>query len=78
MATQRLSPLLVAFIVLMMVPAVLSIFTVGASLAYISLPVLALAVLAWFVWRTWGRILWRANHINHIRERRLLDEAARR
>jgi hypothetical protein len=63
---------------LMMVPVIWSIFAVGVNLAYLALPCLVFGTLGWFMWRIWGRVIWRANHISHIREKRLLDEAARR
>ena len=78
MPRTKTSPALIAFIVLMMIPVIYTIFSVGVSIAYLSLPILAFGALGWFSWRIWGRVMWRANRINHLRERRLLDEASRR
>ncbi len=78
MARPKTSPILILVVVLLLLPVIISIFLVGASLFYITLPILVFGALSWFTWRMWGRVLWRANHIAHIRERRLLDEASRR
>jgi hypothetical protein len=51
----------------------LSMFLVAVSV----LPLVVLA-LAWFVYSVWGKAYFRAWHINHLRNARLLKEAARR
>ena len=78
MARTTLSPVLVIVIVLLIAPVIYSILIVGSNLVFLVLPALVFGSLSWFAWRMWGRVFWRANHIKHIRERRLLDEAARR
>lgn len=53
-------------------------FASGVSIAYLTLLILAFVAIAWFIWRVFLRVYWRANRIAHIRERRLLMEASQR
>ena len=78
MSRLNASPMLMIIVLAAVALVAHSIIDVGVSLAYLALPLLALTAISWFAWRVWGRVFWRANHIAHIRERRLLDEAARR
>jgi hypothetical protein len=70
--------LAIALLLLVFVPAVLYFLGQLASVSVVLLPPLALGVLAVFVYRVWGRKLLRARRIAGIRDRRLLDAAARR
>ena len=51
----------------------LSMFLVAVSV----LPLVVLA-LGWFIYSVWGKAYFRAWHINHLRNARLLKEASRR
>ena len=68
----------IAVVALLLLPVIYSVFSTGVSLAYLSLPLLAIGALTWFVWRVFLRVYVRAARINHIRERRLLNEASLR
>ena len=70
--------LLMVVVALLLLPVFYSVFATGVSIAYASLPLLAFATLAWFVWRVFLRVRLRATRIAHIRERRLLLEASMR
>jgi hypothetical protein len=52
----------------------------GLSMFLVSVSVLPLALLAlgWFLYSVWGKPYFRAWHINHLRNARLLKEAAGR
>jgi len=65
-------------VLFLFVPAVLYYAGRIASLVVILLPPFAFGTLAVFVYVLWGKKYLRARHIAGIRERRLLDEAARR
>ncbi len=65
-------------VLFLFVPAVLYYAGRIASLVIVLLPPFAFGTLAVFVYLLWGRKYLRARHIAGIRERRLLDEAARR
>jgi hypothetical protein len=71
-------PVLIFIVAVLMLPIIYSVFSTGVSLAYLSLPLLAIGALTWFVWRVFLRVYVRAARINHIRERRLLHEASLR
>jgi hypothetical protein len=71
-------PVLIFVIAVLMLPVIYSVFSTGVSLAYLSLPLLAVGALTWFVWRVFLRVYVRAARINHIRERRMLREASLR
>jgi hypothetical protein len=71
-------PVLIVVVALLLLPIIYSVFSTGVSLAYLSLPLLTIGALAWFVWRVFLRVYVRAARINHIRERRLLNEASLR
>jgi hypothetical protein len=71
-------PILIVVVALLMLPVIYSFFSTGVSLVYLSLPLLVIATLIWFVWRVFLRVYIRAARINHIRERRLLNEASLR
>jgi hypothetical protein len=78
MARNNLSTLMIAVVALLLLPVFYSVFSTGVSLAYLALPVLAVVSIGWFVWRIFFRVFLRATRISHIRERRLLREAAMR
>jgi hypothetical protein len=54
------------------------LFSFTLFLVQIFLPLLVLAVLAWFVYRVWGRSHLRARKIDRIRNARYLKEAVDR
>jgi hypothetical protein len=70
--------ILIIVVAIFLLPVIYSVFSTGVSLAYLSLPILAFVGLTWFVWRVFLRVYIRAARINHIRERRLLNEASMR
>jgi hypothetical protein len=70
--------ILIIIVAIFLLPVIYSVFSTGVSLAYLSLPILAFVGLTWFVWRVFLRVYIRAARINHIRERRLLNEASMR
>ncbi len=78
MPRPKSSPVLLFLLIVVLSPVLYSVFSTGVSLAYVSLPILAMVAIAWFVWRVFGRVWWRANNIAHARERRLLREASMR
>ena len=65
-------------LLLVFVPAALYYIGRIASLAVLLLPPFAFGTLAAFVYLLWGRKYLRARRIAGIRERRLLNDAARR
>jgi hypothetical protein len=71
-------PVLIFVVAVLTLPVIYSVFSTGVSLVYLSLPLLTIATLLWFVWRVFLRVYVRAARINHIRERRLLQEASMR
>jgi hypothetical protein len=71
-------PVTIFVVAVLLLPVLYSVFSTGVSLAYLSLPLLAIGALLWFVWRVFLRVYIRAARINHIRERRLLREASLR
>jgi hypothetical protein len=71
-------PVLIFVVAVLMLPVIYSVFSTGVSLVYLSLPLLVIAALTWFVWRVFLRVYFRAARINHIRERRMLREASLR
>jgi hypothetical protein len=54
------------------------LFSFTLFLVQILLPLLVLAVLAWFIYRVWGRSHLRARKIDRIRNARYLKEAVDR
>jgi hypothetical protein len=70
--------LLIIALAIALLPVAYSVFSTGVGLAYLTLPVLAIVGIAWFVWRVFLRVYVRAVRIAHIRERRELLEASLR